>query len=284
MHAWLLTDEAAAPTMASPPSPGEPRTVRRLASMGADSLKALGLRRAFDDELESVFSSLRSQSTEDLNDELEKNRRYAEAGPVARALPERYVALLVTLAVEVPVALIISSGSHDLKSLIGSDRYTLLMAFLPLTSAISGNVGLQASTLTCRAISHGDCSKASYCRWLWTEVKTALILALLTGVAVGLLALVWTSNTFEAGADLGFAMTVGLAQAFSIAIAGLTGTCAPLLFSFIFHGDAGKWAGPMETAVQDIAGSFAMVYIAQVLLLQFVRLGLSPVNTELPGA
>mmetsp|Transcript_86632 Transcript_86632/g.226106 ORF Transcript_86632/g.226106 Transcript_86632/m.226106 type:complete len:80 (+) Transcript_86632:171-410(+) len=79
-------------------------------------------------------------------------------------------------------------------------------------------------------------------------------------------------------------MTVGLAQAFSIAIAGLTGTCAPLLFSFIFHGDAGKWAGPMETAIQDIAGSFAMVYVAQALLLQFVRLGLSPVNTELPGS
>lgn len=44
---------------------------------------------------------------------------------------------------------------QDLKELVGPERYTLLMGFLPLTSAISGNVGLQASSLTTRAISHG---------------------------------------------------------------------------------------------------------------------------------
>jgi hypothetical protein len=48
-----------------------------------------------------------------------------------------------------------------LKQLVGPDRYTLLMAFLPLTSAISGNVGLQASSLTTRAISHGRLGVAS---------------------------------------------------------------------------------------------------------------------------
>jgi len=174
------------------------------------------------------------------------------------------------------VALIISGGSKDLRRLIGVERYTLLLAFLPLTSAISGNVGLQASTLTTRAISHGDCTKATYLRWLRAELLTAALLSVVTGLAVALLALLWTHATFEEGWDVGFAITVGLSQAFSIAIAGLTGTCAPLIFTFIFHGDAGKWAGPMETAVQDVAGSFAMVYVAQWVLLQCIRLGLSP--------
>lgn len=36
----------------------------------------------------------------------------------------------------------------------------------------------------------------------------------------------------------------------------LTGMFAPLLFTFIFHRDSGKWGGPLETAVQDIVGSF----------------------------
>lgn len=285
MHAKLLPDGACAASphaaeaaaSASPPSqPSGQGGYRRLRSLTADSLEGLGLARRLDSELDSVFSSIRSQSTDDINEELEKNRLYAEAGPLKRALPERYAALLVTLAVEIPVAFIISSGSKDLRSLIGTDRYALLMAFLPLTSAISGNVGLQASTLTTRAISHGDCSRATYCRWLRLELLTAALLALLTGLAVGGVALLWTTSAFEAGPDVGFALTVGFAQAFSVAIAGLTGTCAPLIFSFIFHGDAGKWAGPMETAIQDIAGSFAMVYVAQASLVQCIRWGLSP--------
>lgn len=224
------------------------------------------------------------QTDDDLNEELEKNRRYARAGAFGRALPERYFALLVTLLVELPVAFIISGGSTELKAQIGIGRYTLLMAFLPLTSAISGNVGLQASTLTTRAISHGDCSRANWGRWLRTEMATAGLLALFVGLAVGLLALCWTAASIDVGLDVGFALTVGVSQAFSVAIAGLTGTCAPLLFSFVFRRDAGKWAGPLETAVQDIAGSFAMVFIAQVLLMEFMRLGLSPETLASPAA
>lgn len=36
-----------------------------------------------------------------------------QAGPLKRAFPERAMALMVTLAVEVPVALIITGGSKD---------------------------------------------------------------------------------------------------------------------------------------------------------------------------
>jgi hypothetical protein len=38
------------------------------------------------------------------------------------------------------------------------------------------------------------------------------------------------------------------------------------LFSFIFRKDSGKWGGPLETAVQDIVGSFAMIVISFHLL------------------
>lgn len=192
-----------------------------------------------------------------------------------RAFPERSLALLVTLALEIPVAFIITGGSQGLKQLVGPDRYTLLMAFLPLTSAISGNVGLQASSLTTRAISHGSCDKTTYCSWMRLEVATAGLLSIATGFAVALLALVWTWVQFP-GPDIGFALTVGVSQAFSIIVAGITGSIAPVIFSFIFHGDAGKWAGPMETAVQDVAGAFGVVYIAQLIMMACVKLGLSP--------
>mmetsp|Transcript_37080 Transcript_37080/g.94921 ORF Transcript_37080/g.94921 Transcript_37080/m.94921 type:complete len:296 (-) Transcript_37080:35-922(-) len=251
-------------------------TLRRECTSGA---KPGSLAQLIDTTLDNVFSRIRLMvSPGDDNDQLSKNMIYASAGPLERAMPERLIALLMTLVVEIPVALIISSGSKDLRKAIGSDRYALLMAFLPLTSAISGNVGLQSSTLTTRAISHGDCTRKNYLSWLQVEVFAAALLSICMGFAVGALAGFWSSLVLETGTDFGFAMTVACAQMLSINIAGLTGTCSPLIFSFVFHQDAGKWAGPMETAIQDIAGSFAMVYMAQALLVSCIRWGLSPMT------
>ena len=255
------------------PSPVEKMGLRRNLSAPADLWNAPW--DALDSEISSVFSDLRSQSDDKVDEELAKVHAYADAGPFRRAFPERTFALLVTLTVEIPVALIITGGSKELKELVGLQRYTLLMAFLPLTSAISGNVGLQASSLTTRAISHGSCAKATYCSWMRSEMATAGLLSIILGVAAGLLALVWTWVSFDTGPDWGFALTVGISQAFSIIVAGLTGTTAPLIFSFIFKGDAGKWAGPMETAIQDLAGAFGVVYIAQLIMMVCVKYGLS---------
>lgn len=163
----------------------------------------------------------------------------------------------------------ISGGSEQLCGLIGRSKYQLLMAFLPLASAISGNVGLQASTLTTRAISHNHVTSLSYMPWFITEIGVAFCLALSMGTLLGTLAL------FASGRDFAFALTIFVAQTISIVTAGCTGTLAPLLFSFIFQRDSGKWGGPLETAVQDIVGSFAMVVISYKIL-QFI--GSSPVD------
>ena len=51
--------------------------------------------------------------------------------------------------------------------------------------------------------------------------------------------------------------------------AGVTGTLAPLLFTFIFERDSGKWGGPLETAVQDVVGSFAMIVVTYWIMSLF---------------
>ena len=68
------------------------------------------------------------------------------------------------------------------------------------------------------------------------------------------------------GFDLAFGTTICISQLLSVVTAGLTGTVAPLLFSFIFKRDSGKWGGPLETAIQDIVGSFAMVIVSYHIL------------------
>ena len=89
----------------------------------------------------------------------------------------------------------------------------------------------------------------------------AALLGIGMGCAVGGLA--YQASNF----DLGFGITIFVANFISVLTAGLTGTLAPLIFSFIFHRDSGKWSGPLETAIQDIVGSFVMVVLSYKMLL-----------------
>jgi len=210
-------------------------------------------------------------STEDINEENNDSEKYLYSSIVARAFPERFFALIVTLLVELPTLFMISGGSDRLCFILGRNKYQLLIAFLPLTSAISGNCGLQCSTLTTRAVSHMHVAKDSYTKWLNDEVAVAFLLGLGMGAVLG------TVAYMAAGYDIVFGTTIAIAQILSILTAGLTGTLAPLIFTFIFHQDSGKWGGPLETAIQDIVGSFAMVVISYHLL---VLLGTGPVSSE----
>jgi len=213
--------------------------------------------------IESVFSNVRSKDTATLEAETNDAEKYRISGIFARAFPERFAALIATLVIEIPVLLMISGGSDRLCGLIGRKRYQLMMAFLPLSSAISGNCGLQASTLTTRAVSHDHVTKESFMAWLKTEVLAACLLGMGMGLSIGLIA-------FQAsGYDFPFTFAIFIANFVSVVTAGVTGTLAPLIFTFIFRQDSGKWGGPLETAIQDIVGSFAMVVLSYRILLLF---------------
>jgi hypothetical protein len=210
--------------------------------------------------VESVFSTVRSVEKEEEMEETNESEFYRHSSAFQRAMPERLFALTMTLILEIPVLMMVSGGSDALCGLIGRSRYQLLIGFLPLTSAISGNVGLQASTLTTRAISHSHVTMKDYWLWLSTEISAAAYLGLGMGGMLGSIAFV--ASRF----DVAFGITICVAQLLSIVTAGVTGTLAPLLFSFIFKRDSGKWGGPLETAIQDIVGSFAMVIVSYHIL------------------
>merc|ERR1712137_1150218 len=83
---------------------------------------------------------------EELKEERDDATVYFEGGTIRKALPGRTIALLITLGIEIPVAVLVSQSS-SLCDLIGPQRLTLVLSFLPVTSAIAGNVGLQSSSL-----------------------------------------------------------------------------------------------------------------------------------------
>mmetsp|Transcript_17414 Transcript_17414/g.29753 ORF Transcript_17414/g.29753 Transcript_17414/m.29753 type:complete len:254 (+) Transcript_17414:933-1694(+) len=204
----------------------------------------------------------------------EDAHEYMKSSPFFRAFPERVFALMITLCIEIPVAVIVVSGSN-LCDLVGQDRYALIMAFLPVTSAISGNVGLQCSSLTTRAISHVQVCPRTWWKWLRIELIVAALLGLAVFVVQLCVLTIWTKVSFGTP-DMGIAITVAFAQFLTIVVAGATGTFAPMFFKFVLNRDAGKWAGPLETAVQDVVGAFCMTYVATWLMTAFVKLNLSP--------
>ena len=81
--------------------------------------------------------------------------------------------------------------------------------------------------------------------------------------------IVGTVAFFMGGKNVPFAFSIFIAQFVGILTAGCTGTLAPLLFTFIFERDSGKWGGPLETAVQDVVGSFAMIVISYQVMSYF---------------
>eukprot|EP00516_Mucochytrium_quahogii_P002725 CAMPEP_0203751796 /NCGR_PEP_ID=MMETSP0098-20131031/5812_1 /ASSEMBLY_ACC=CAM_ASM_000208 /TAXON_ID=96639 /ORGANISM=" , Strain NY0313808BC1" /LENGTH=291 /DNA_ID=CAMNT_0050641687 /DNA_START=261 /DNA_END=1132 /DNA_ORIENTATION=+ len=212
----------------------------------------------------SIFSDIRSEEPEEAIDNYNESDEYVSTSIFRKAFPERYIALLVTLAIELPVAFLIT-GNSEVCNLIGHKRYTLLMAFLPITSAISGNVRLQCSTLTTRAISHSQVRPDNYKYWLLDELLVAAWLSIGVSFAMATISAIWTYSLFHQ-VDIGFAITIFISQLISVITAGLTGTSAPIVFTLFFGRDSGKWAGPLETAVQDIAGAWAMTYVATWIL------------------
>jgi hypothetical protein len=128
---------------------------------------------------ESVFRDIRSERTATGLSSISNNEAedyFSGSTLLKRAFPERMFALMVTLVIEMPTLFLISGGSDKLCNLIGRTKYTTLVALLPIVSAMSGNVGLQASTLTTRAIRHGQVKVENYTSWLVKEIGAAVYL------------------------------------------------------------------------------------------------------------
>jgi len=101
-----------------------------------------------------------------------------------------------------------------------------------------------------------------------------LAFTIVSGLAMGV---VTGSIAFLMGGfSFAFALSIFTAQFVGILTAGCTGTLAPLLFTFIFERDSGKWGGPLETAVQDVVGSFAMIVISYRIMLLFGPYEIAP--------
>ncbi len=164
--------------------------------------------------------------------------------------------LFGTMGLELIAGLVIHNFDHVLQQVI------LLASFMPVISAISGNVGLQAAAIVVRGLDTGHVTLADWRRHVSRELTTSLIMAVCCGLVLGIVGAIWSQH-------LPFGLVIGGAMTASMLTAGLMGTLIPMLSKRLGF-DPATTAGPFETAFQDIIGFGVFLWLAS-LLVDFIK-------------
>jgi magnesium transporter len=159
--------------------------------------------------------------------------------------------LLGTMAIELCAGAIIARFDAVLREVI------LLASFMPVISAVSGNVGLQAAAIVVRGLDTGHVSLEHWSSALRRELATALTIAGVAGAAVALVAIAWSRHA-------PFGLVVGAAMACAVVTAGAMGTVIPMISKRCGF-DPATTAGPFETAFQDVIGFTVFLWMATLL-------------------
>jgi magnesium transporter len=158
--------------------------------------------------------------------------------------------LLVTMAIELIAGLVIHRYDAILTKVI------LLASFMPVISAISGNVGLQAAAITVRAVDSKLPEGRNLFKSVTRELATSLFMAIGCGIVLGIVGAIWAKH-------IPFGLVIGGALICSMLTAGLMGTVIPILSKRLGF-DPATTAGPFETALQDIVGFGVFLWLATV--------------------
>lgn len=166
----------------------------------------------------------------------------------------RLPAILTTITLEMGVSLVIISFKDLMKS------HMLIAAFFPVLSAIAGNIGLQSSTATLRALAtgHASTSISSVTSVVSREILSSGIIGLISGLVLFVVSSISSSNIY-------FGLVTGLAIFLNSVFSGILGSLGPMAFK-LYGVDPALMAGPFETAMQDVIGTLIYLILASLLL------------------
>lgn len=166
--------------------------------------------------------------------------------------------LLGTMVIELFAGGIIHRYNYVLETVV------LLASFMPVISAISGNIGLQAAAIMVRGLATGHVNARNMGPAVTKELATSLIMALVCGVTLGTVAVIW--SWFDSHRwHFTFGLVIGGAMVCSMITAGLMGTIIPMTSKRLGF-DPATTAGPFETAFQDVVGFGVFLWLASLLL------------------
>lgn len=214
------------------------------------------------------------QHDEEGNEVSDKDRSYDPAviyedASCLRRSWIRIFALIATMLLEFIPAFVIANGAGQLEGVMNPAEKDVFIGFASVVSAVAGNVGLQASSATTRAISRLFVGRYNWGTYMLKELRVGLLLSavlcplLFAGCMIAMYVAADGSINPEAG------MVLALAQFASIASAQVTGVGGPILFKIYLKRDPAGWAGPLETAFQDLIGTLFNFVLGKYVFIFF---------------
>lgn len=155
-----------------------------------------------------------------------------------------------------------------------NDRLWFLIVpfFVPLIAGMSGNVGIQCSTILVRGMSTGPMSLSSSMELIKKELGIGLLIGLVFGITCGFV--VYSLNYFGihhlgAGADpVALGATVSFGVLGACMVATVLGTFCPFFFSR-FRIDPAVASGPIVTAFNDVLSTLMFFFVARTVYVFF---------------
>jgi magnesium transporter len=137
-----------------------------------------------------------------------------------------------------------------------------LVTFIPVITAMGGNVGIQSSSIMVRGFATGRVDFNNLRRFLFREMKIGLIMGIACGVVAGCAAVLWHKDPL-------LGPIVALAMVTAITTAASMGALIPAFFKK-FKIDPAIAAGPFVTTANDIVGIIIYLGIATFFLKYLV--------------
>lgn len=142
------------------------------------------------------------------------------------------------------------------------ERAVIILTFIPVITAMGGNVGTQSATLLIRGFATGKFDLGNVPSFLYKEIRVGLLMGMVYGLIAGLAAIFLLTNyNFFLGLVVFFAMAAGMMTA------AVLGVVAPSLLKRL-NFDPAIASGPFVTTLNDITGIVIYMLIASAFLPQ----------------
>ncbi len=207
--------------------------------------------------VDDVIDVIRDEATEDM---LKMAGAPEEGASLHSSIPQATVARFPWLFANL-------LGTFMSGGLLWYFRFTLqevvaLVSFIPVISAMGGNVGLQTSMLVIRGLATGQISQRDLSRVWLHELGIGLFLGLLSGSLVMTVGWLWHQDYM-----------LGLVVGISLLLAFLVSTSLASLIPILFYRikmDPAIAAGPLVSTTMDIVGIAIYLTLTTTLLVYLV--------------
>ena len=160
--------------------------------------------------------------------------------------------------------------SHNMG--FADEQYVLLMFFVPMVMAMSGNSGVQASTILVRGLATGDFASSKFLHVYVREVRIIAIIAVSCAIMAGVVAyfgLIMLQQWGMAGMGVPLqkiALAVACGMLGGILVSGNTGIVLPFALRKVGI-DPAIASGPFITTSNDVLSAIIYLFVAFVILL-----------------